>query len=114
MKKALNRLVPSYVENIATAKNPVFRTCEVLNRIDNLFLGKGERPLSDRDKILILRALRKNLELSLKAPFQISQRQDNPNKSVIELVDRKIDHYKIKEAKTPPPPRVYDRRGALG
>jgi hypothetical protein len=114
MKNALNRLVPSYVENIASAPDPVFRTCEVLNRIDNLFLGKGERPLGNQDKIHILRALRKNLELSMKTPFQISRRQDNPNKSVIELVDRKIDHYKIKEAKTPPPPRVYDRGRVLG
>ena len=112
MKKTLNHLIPSYVKNIASADNPVFRTCEVLNRIDNLFLGNTPRPLGSGEKLRILRALRKNLEMSLKTPFQISHRQDNPNRSIIELVDRKIDHYKILEAKTPPPPRVYDRRRA--
>ena len=110
MKNVLNQLIPSYVKNITSADNPVFRTCEVLNRIDNLFLGNGLRPLGNQEKIRILRALRKNLEMSLKAPFQISHRQDNPNNSIFELVDRKINHYKGIVARTPPPPRIYDRR----
>ncbi len=114
MKNTLNRLVPSYVNNIASADNPVFRTCEVLTRIDNLFLGNSPEPLGCREKLHILRALRKSLELSLKTPFQISHRQGNPHKNILELVDRKIAHYKMVDAKTPPPPRVYDRRRYIG
>ena len=114
MKKSLNHLVPSYAKHIVNTNNPVFRTCEVLIRIDNLFQGEGNRPLGSRDKIRILRALRKHLELSFRTAMNITNWQDDLDKSVFELLDRRIDHYKVVEAKTPPPPRVYDRRPVWG
>ncbi|MDA3958847.1 hypothetical protein [Oceanispirochaeta sp.] len=109
-KSALNGLMPDYIRIIAGASNPVFRTCEVLTRIDNLFIGDQERTLGYTEKIILLKDLRKNLEMNLSETHLISRSQNDLNRKILSLIDNKIEQYSIKKADAPNFPKIYKRK----
>jgi hypothetical protein len=100
--------VPACVNVIAGAQNPEFRTCEVLTRIDNLMRSEEQRLLECKDKIRMLKSLRKGLEIELRDHYLINRKQHNSTKNVFLLIDKKIDEYTILQDNTAPFPKIYD------
>ncbi|QEN08521.1 hypothetical protein EXM22_11185 [Oceanispirochaeta crateris] len=108
-KNMFFEVLPEYTCMISESSNPVFKTCEVLTRIDNLFL-EDVRPLGNKDKILLLKELRKKLEMSLSEIYLINRSQDDSNRNVLELIDKKIEQYSHKKVDTPLFPKIYERK----
>ncbi|MDC7234353.1 MAG: hypothetical protein PQJ58_14060, partial [Spirochaetales bacterium] len=91
--------VPLCVDTISHARNPEFRTCEVLRRIDNLMKGDEPRILEHREKIKMLKSLKKGLEAKMGNNYRINRTQHNVPDSIHVLIDRKIEEYtRLKDA----------------
>lgn len=100
--------VPACVNVIAESQNPEFRTCEVLTRIDNLMRCEEQRLLEGKEKIRMLKSLRKGLEIELREHYLINRKQHNPTRNVFILIDKKIDEYTVLQDNTVPFPKIYD------
>lgn len=100
--------VPGCVHVIAGSKNPEFRTCEVLTRIDNLMQSEEQRLLECKDKIRMLKSLRKGLEIELRDHYLINRKQHNSTKNVFLLIDKRIDEYMLLQDNAVPFPKIYD------
>jgi len=109
-KRELNDFLPDYIRKISEDSNPVFRTCEVLIRIDNMFKEDNTTPLNYNEKIMILKHLRKGLYHSLSDTFRISPSQGDPNRSVLELINDRIEEYSFKQSISPKFPKIYERK----
>jgi len=108
--REMNDLLPDFIRKISEASDPVFRTCEVLTRIDNLFKEDGVTPLKYDEKIYILKSLKKGLNQTLSNTFLISRSQGDPHKYLIELIDNRIEEYSMKKINSAPFPKIYERR----
>ncbi len=109
-KRESDEFLPVYIGKIRDASDPVFRTCEVLTRIDNLFGKDGSTPLNYDEKISILKSLRKGLVLSLSDTYLISRSQGDPNRYILDLIDQKIDELHVRKSASPRFPKIYDRK----
>ncbi|MBF9017175.1 MULTISPECIES: hypothetical protein [unclassified Oceanispirochaeta] len=103
--------IPACVNMIAESQNPEFRTCEVLTRIDNLMRGDEQRLLEGKEKMKMLKSLRKGLEIELREYYLINRKQHNSTKNVFILIDKKIDEYSVLQDNTAPFPKIYDAAG---
>ena len=110
IKREKSDLLPDYIRIIAGSPDPVFRTCEILTRIDNLFKEDGRTPLTYHEKILILKNLKKGLSQTLKETYLINPAQGDPNRSILGLIDGRIEEYSFKKSRSPQFPRIYERK----
>jgi len=103
-------LIEGYSDTIRNSADPVFRTGEVLIKIDNLFLFGENEELGLEEKIHILKGLKKNLKGQLSECYRICLSQFDRNDKILTLIEGRIVLYQKGIAGRRRKPRISDRR----
>ncbi len=93
-RKVLACLVPRYCEAVLSSNYPVIQACEVLTSIDNLVHDNQGGALTIEDKVTLLILLGEALKNSQTKDELISEKQVNPIKEILQMIDWKVDQYR--------------------